>query len=114
MILLPGSPAVCLFGYEMLASRAVRRMGGRDPSLPHGSRVMRTGRKIVSAIGMTEICPVRCAAPDVVEPPPSFGEARLMSAITSGGFVIVPETSEGYAQGALVTVYLYEGSCIRG
>jgi molybdopterin molybdotransferase len=108
VILLPGSPAACLFSYEMLAGRAVRLMGGRDPALPYGSRAMRTGRKIVSAIGMTEICPVRCAVPDVVEPLPSLGEAELMSAITADGFVIVPEASEGYPQGASVTVYLYD------
>jgi molybdopterin molybdotransferase len=114
VILLPGSPAACLFSYEMLAGRAMRRMGGRDPALPHGSRVMRMGRKVVSAIGMTEICPVRCAAPGVVEPLPSFGEAGLMSAITADGFVIVPEASEGYPQGASVTVHLYNLGLIGG
>ena len=112
VILLPGSPAECLWGYELLAGRAVRRMGGHDPVLPYGSRVMRTGRKIVSVIGMTEICPVRCAAPEIVEPLPSFGEIGLMAAVAADGFVIVPETSEGYAQGAPVSVYLYEESCI--
>ena len=88
-------------------------MGGYDPALPYGSRVMRTGRKIVSAIGMTEICPVRCAAPDIVEPLPSFAEIGLMAAVAADGFVIVPEKSEGYAQGSPVSVYLYEESCIR-
>jgi molybdopterin molybdotransferase len=114
VILLPGSPAACLWSYEMLAGRAVRRMGGRDPALPYNSRTMRTGRKIVSAIGMTEICPVRCPAPDIVEPLPSFGETGLMSAIVADGFVIVPEASEGYAQGASVTVYLCEDAARRG
>jgi molybdopterin molybdotransferase len=114
VILLPGSPAGCLFSYELLAGRAVRRMGGRDPALPYRSRTMRTGRKIVSAIGMTEVCTVRYAATSVVEPLPSLAETGLMSAITADGFVIVPEGSEGYPQGASVTVYLYEGSTIGG
>jgi molybdopterin molybdotransferase len=114
VVLLPGSPVECLFGYEMLAGRIVRRMGGRDPALPYGSRNMRTSQKIVSAIGLTEICPVRCAALDLAEPLPSFGEAGLMSAIAGEGFVIVPEGSEGYAQGASVAVYLYEGNRIGG
>jgi molybdopterin molybdotransferase len=114
VILLPGSPAACLFSYEMFAGRAVRLMGARDPALPYGSRAMRTGRKIVSAIGMTEIFPVRCTAPGVVEPLPSLGEAGLMSAITAAGFVIVPEASEGYPQSASVTVYLYDVSLIGG
>ena len=81
---------------------------------PDGSQTMRAGQKIVSAIGMTEICPVRCASPDIVEPLPSFWETGLMSAVTADGFVVVPEVSEGYPAGASVTVYLYERSIIRG
>jgi molybdopterin molybdotransferase len=114
VILLPGSPASCFLCYEMLAGRAVRRLGGRDPTLPYRSRVIHTARKFVSAIGVTEICPVRCVAPDIAEPLPSFGEIGLMAAVAADGFVIVPEGSEGYPQGAPVTVYLYEGSCIGG
>jgi molybdopterin molybdotransferase len=114
VILLPGSPTACLFGYEMLAGPAVRRMGGRNSALPYGTLAFRTGRKIISAIGMTEFVPVRCAVPGIVEPLPSFAEAGLMSAIAADGFVIVPEASEGHAQNASVTVYLYEGSCIAG
>jgi molybdopterin molybdotransferase len=108
VVLLPGSPAACLFGYEMLAGRVVRCLGGRDSRLPYRSRVMRMARKIVSTIGITEICPVRCAGTDVVEPLPSFGETGLMAAVAADGFVIVPEATEGYPQGASVMVYLYE------
>jgi molybdopterin molybdotransferase len=114
VMLLPGSPAACLFSYEMLAGRAVRHLGGRSPALPYRSRVMRTTRKIVSAIGMTEICPISCSGRDMAEPLPSFGEAGLMAVVAADGFVIVPEPSEGYPQGASVTVYLYEGSRIGG
>jgi molybdopterin molybdotransferase len=114
VMLLPGSPAACLFSYEMLAGRAVRRLGGRDPALPYRSRVMRTARKIVSAIGITEICPVICSGRDMAEPLPSFGETGLMAAVAADGFVIVPEASEGHPRGASVTVYLYERSCIGG
>ena len=112
--LLPGAPAACLFGYEMLAGRAVRRLGGRNPNLPHRARLMHTARKLVSAIGMTEIVPVRCLERDIVESLPSFGEIGLMAAVSADGFVIVPEASEGHPEGALVTVYLYEGRCIDG
>jgi molybdopterin molybdotransferase len=112
VILLPGSPAACFCAYEMLAGRAIRRLGGHDPATPYRPRVMRTARKIVSAIGMTEICPVRCTASDVVEPLPSFSEIGLMAAVAADGFVIVPEVREGYPQDAPVNVYLYEGSCI--
>jgi molybdopterin molybdotransferase len=112
--LLPGSPAACLFSYEMLAGRAVRGLGGRNPALPYPSRVMRTAHKIVSAIGVTEICPVSCSGRDMAEPLPSFGEVGLMAVVAADGFVTVPEASEGYPQGASVIVYLYETGCIDG
>jgi molybdopterin molybdotransferase len=70
---------------------------------------MRTARKLISAIGMTEIVPVRCSAREIVEPLPSFSEIGLMAAVAADGFVIVPEASEGHPEGARVTVYLYEG-----
>jgi molybdopterin molybdotransferase len=114
VMLLPGSPAACLFSYEMLAGRAVRRLGGRSTALPYRSRAMRTTRKIVSAIGITEIRPVRCFGSDMAEPLPSFAETGLMAAVAADGFVIVPEASEGYPQGAPVTVYLYEKGCTGG
>jgi molybdopterin molybdotransferase len=58
VVLLPGAPAACLWSYELFAGRAIRRLGGRGAELPYRSREMITARKIVSAIGMTEICPV--------------------------------------------------------
>jgi molybdopterin molybdotransferase len=108
VVLLPGAPAACLWSYELFAGRAIRCLGGRGPELPYRSREMMTARKIVSALGMTEICPVRCSAGDTVEPLPSFAETGLMAAVGADGFVIVPQGSEGYPQGARVTVYLYE------
>jgi molybdopterin molybdotransferase len=109
VVLLPGAPAACLWSYELFAGRAIRRLGGRGPELPYRWREMITARKIVSALGMTEICPVRCGASDTVEPMASFAETGLMAAVGADGFVIVPEGSEGHPQGARVTVYLYEG-----
>jgi len=109
VILLPGTPAASLFGYELIAGRAIRRLGGRDQALPYRSRSMITDRKIVSSIGMTEICPVRCTGDNAIEPLPSFAEVGMMAAATADGFVIVPQASEGYPPGARVTVYLYDG-----
>jgi molybdopterin molybdotransferase len=109
VVLLPGAPAACLWSYELFAGRAIRRLGGRGPGFPYRSREMITARKIVSALGMTEICPVRYGVGDSVEPVPSFVETGLMAAVDADGFVIVPQGSEGYPQGARVTVYLYEG-----
>ena len=108
VVLLPGSPPACLWCYELFAGRAIRRLGGRDPRLPYRSCMMTTSRKIVSSIGMTEICPVRCRLAGSAEPIASFAEIGLMAAVNADGFVIVPETSEGYPSGASVNVYLYD------
>jgi molybdopterin biosynthesis enzyme len=67
-------------------------------------------RKIVSEVGMTDVCPVRCLdGGDTAEPVGSLAEWGLVAAVEADGFVIVPEASEGYAQGARVTVHLYPG-----
>lgn len=60
-----------LTAYELFAGRAIRRLAGRDPQLPYRSREMTTARKVVSTIGLTEICPVRCRVNDTVEPLPA-------------------------------------------
>ena len=109
VFLLPGAPAACLWAYELFAGRAIRRLGGRNPALPFRSTEMLTNRKIVSRIGVTEICPVRCRDNRSVEPIASFAEAGLMSASRADGFVIIPEGSEGFPEGAAVTVYLQQG-----
>jgi molybdopterin molybdotransferase len=108
VMLLPGAPAACLWSYELFAGRAIRRLGGIGADLPYRSREMIMARKIVSTLGMTEICPVRFGANDTVEPLPSFAEIGLMAAAGAHGFVIVAQGSEGYQQGARVSVYLYD------
>ena len=70
--------------------------------------MMTTARKIVSAIGMTEIVPVSRRPGDTIEPIAPFSEIGLMAAASADGFVIIPETSEGYPPGASVNVYLYD------
>jgi molybdopterin molybdotransferase len=107
-ILLPGAPAACLWTYEMFAGRAIRRMAGRDPRLPFRRRPMTTARKIVSAVGLTEICAVRYRPDGAVEPTASFAETGLKAAVEADGFVIVSETSEGHPAGSVVDVYLYD------
>jgi molybdopterin molybdotransferase len=110
VLLLPGTPAACLWAYELIAGRAIRRLAGGNPELPFAVREMGLRRKIVSEIGMTDICPVRCLdGGDTVEPLGSFAERGLVAAVEADGFVIVPEASEGYAQGARLMVHLYPG-----
>jgi molybdopterin molybdotransferase len=107
-ILLPGAPAACLWNYELFVGRAVRRLGGCDPDLPYRSSSAITARKIVSSVGITEICAIRRLGDGRIEPVASFAEAGLMAAIEADGFVIVPAASEGYPAGATVTAYFYQ------
>ena len=107
LFLLPPTPVACYWAYEFFAGRAVRRLGGRDPAFPFRSREMTAARKIVSEIGMTEVCPVRCADAGTVEPVASFAEAGLRAITDADGFVVIPEGREGYQKGAVLTVYLY-------
>ncbi|HEX5958671.1 MAG TPA: molybdopterin molybdotransferase MoeA, partial [Hyphomicrobiaceae bacterium] len=107
VFLLPGAPAACLWAYELLAGRAVRRLAGRAPELPYVRQALRVARKIVSEVGTVDVCPVRRTGdPEVVEPMAPFAEAGLAAAAHADGFILVPEGSEGYPQGATVTVYL--------
>ena len=108
VVLLPDAPAACLWSYELFAGRAIRRLGGRGAEIPYRSREMITACKIVSSLGMVEICPVRVGLDDAVVPLPSFEEVGLKAAVNGDGFLIVPQSSEGYPQGARVTVYLYQ------
>jgi len=110
VLLLPGAPAACLWAYELLAGRAVRRRAGGDPALPFRQREMTTARKIVSAIGMTEIFPVRCLSDDRVEPIAPVAAAGTAAAARADGFVIISEGSEGVPAGAVVAVHLYAAS----
>jgi molybdopterin molybdotransferase len=107
VFLLPGPTAACLWAYELLAGRAIRRLAGLGPGLPFPARALRAGRKIVSEIGMLEVCPVQCTPDGEAVPIASYAEAGLAAAVQSDGFVLVPEASEGYPQGAPVTVYLH-------
>jgi molybdopterin molybdotransferase len=109
VVLLPGASAACLWSYELIAARVIRRLGGHEPKLPFACRKMTTARKLVSEIGTLEVHPVRCVNAGTVEPIASFFEAGLTPAARGDGFVLVPESSEGYPQGAAVDVYLYDG-----
>ena len=64
------------------------------------------GRKIVSAVGLVEICQVRLVA-GRVEPLGVAEFGGLPSAAGADGFVVIPAALEGYAPGARVTVHTY-------
>lgn len=109
VVLLPGTPIACLWSYEFFAGRALRRLGSRSPMPPFRQCKMTITRKLVSAIGLAEVFPVRFRDGLEAEPIASFGETGMVAASRADGFVIVPEGSEGVSPGAQVTVYLRAG-----
>ena len=112
LFLLPGSPTACLWAYEMLAGRVVRRLAGRNPELPYAARDCVTAGKIVSSIGFLEVWPVRfVAGRDRIEAvsaaAPDASRGLFPTIAEADGFVLVPEASEGLPPGARARVYLY-------
>ncbi len=106
VILLPGDPLACLFAYELLAGRFVRRLAGLLPGLPHATRDAALTRKLVSVVGFVDVCQVRLVDGGV-EPLGVAEYGGLASAARADGFVIVPADLEGYPPGARVTVHVY-------
>jgi molybdopterin molybdotransferase len=85
----------------------LRRLGGREPQLPHAVREVELGRKLVSAVGLVDFVQVALVA-GRAEPQGSPESGGLFSAVCADGFVLVPAASEGYAPGARVGIHLYE------
>jgi molybdopterin molybdotransferase len=107
--LLPSLPAACFWSYELVAGRAIRCKGGRDPGLPFVPRRFRTTRKIASALGMTEVVPVRidAADPGAIVPCPNGPTPRLRNAASADGFALIPAASEGLPPGSELEVWLF-------
>lgn len=106
VVLLPGNPVSCLCAYDFFAGRVIRRLGGRSAEWPY-RRVARTLlRKLTSVVGRVDYARVRLVE-GKVQPMAVGGASILSSATRADGFVVVPEDSEGYAEGSEVEVYLY-------
>ncbi len=106
VLLLPGAPHACLAIYDLLAARAVRRLAGVQLAGPYGSIEKTLGRKAVSAVGFTDVIQVRVDAAHATPLGPADA-GTLASAVRADGFIIVPETSEGFPAGATVRVHIY-------
>jgi len=84
-----------LIGRHLTAKLAGGTVDDRPAMLP-------LKRKATSAIGMTELIPVRCAG-GVAEPLAS-GYLSLAALARSDGWIVVPADSEGFPAGTQVTV----------
>jgi molybdopterin molybdotransferase len=109
VLLLPGDPLDCWSAYEMFAGRLLRRLAGRYRELPYPVREAEVGRKIVSAIGITDLYRVSLVD-GRAEAIGSAESGGLASAVRADGFVVVPAPLEGYAPGVRVPVHLYRAA----
>jgi molybdopterin molybdotransferase len=107
VLLLPGSPLGCLCAYDLIAARLIRRLAGLSEPLPYRRIELTLARKLVSRIGQLELARMRINA-DAAEPLAVVDDRLLASSVQADGFVLLPENSEGYAEGSPVTVYLYD------
>jgi molybdopterin molybdotransferase len=98
-----------LCAYDFFAGRAIRLRGGRASDWPYPRLTATVERKIVSAIGRVDYCRVLLNDGRVV-PLSTSGASILTSTTRADGFVIVSASSEGYAVGATVEVFLYDSS----
>lgn len=106
VFLLPGNPVSCLCAYDFFAGRAIRVLGGQAADWPYLSRPIQLARKIVSQIGRVDYCRVRVTEAGC-EPIAISGASILSSTTRADGFVVVPASSEGWPDGATVTVFHY-------
>ncbi len=107
VILLPGNPVSCLCAYDFFAGRAIRTLAGLNPDWPYRTKRLRLKRKLISAIGRLDYARVQLDG-DQVEPL-AIGRASVLSSTTrADGFVIIPDDSEGFAEGTEVDVLLYD------
>lgn len=110
VLLLPGGPLACFVAYDVLAARLIRRLAGLSSALPYASARFPLARKIVSAIGLTEVVPVAIAEGRAT--PLARTEGVELAAVSgAAGFVIVPAAFEGHAPGESVVVHLYSPPC---
>jgi molybdopterin molybdotransferase len=107
VLLLPGDPLACLCAYDLLAGRLIRGLGGASPEMPYNTREIEIGRKIVSNVGVVDLCRLRLVD-GRAEPVGTAESGGLVSATRADGFALVPETLEGYAPGSSVTMYCYD------
>ncbi len=105
-LLLPGAPHACLAIYDLLAARAVRRMAGRQPLEPYPSMERVLERKVVSTVGFTDVIQVNITRTHAI-PLGTADASTLATLVQADGFMVVPETSEGFPPGASVRVHIY-------
>ncbi len=107
VFLLPGNPVSCLCAYDFFAGRAIRALGGLPSTWPYRKAQYPLRRKLVSTVGRLDYARVKLIDGQA-EPLAISGASMLSSTTRADGFVVIDDDLEGYADGAEVTVHLYD------
>jgi molybdopterin molybdotransferase len=107
VFLLPGNPVSCLCAYDFFAGRLIRQLAGQSANWPYRCRKLPLNRKLVSVAGRVDYARVRITSENA-EVLAVSGASVLSSTTQSDGFVVVPADSEGFPEGTVVDVWLYD------
>ena len=107
VFLLPGNPVSCLSAYDCFVGLALRRLGGLSEEWPYRKTKLPLRSKIASQIGRIEY--VRLQIQEGKAEPIASGGASILSSTTrADGFLLTQESSEGFAEGEEVELWLYD------
>jgi len=107
VMLLPGNPVACLWGYDLFAGRAVRCLGGRTVDWPYTKVSVPLVGDLKSPAGRLDYIRVTLHGGQA-RPVTSSGASVLSSTTRADGFVVMPTEVEHYATSDQVEVFLYD------
>jgi molybdopterin molybdotransferase len=110
VLMLPGYPVACIVNAVQFLRPVLKRVGGY-PLPEHPTVEARLSRKIASEPGVRTFARVSLAVEDgerVATPTRASGSGVLSSVALADGWVVVPEGTEGYDEGATVNVEDWE------
>ncbi|MCP4298382.1 MAG: molybdopterin molybdotransferase MoeA [Proteobacteria bacterium] len=107
VFLLPGNPVSCLSAYDFFVARALRNIGDRGSNWTYQKRSYPLVDRISSPAGRLDYVRVRLDN-EKVHLIATGGASILSSTTKADGFVIVNESSEGFGEGEMVDVWLYD------
>ncbi len=109
VFLLPGNPVSCLCAYDFFAGPLIRALQGMEARPPYRARTFRLARRVASMLGRFDYVRVETGGSTGEVLPIAASGASLLSTTTRAlGYLVVPEDSEGLAEGAEVEVFLYD------
>lgn len=112
VFLLPGNPVACLWGYDLFAGRAIRRLGGKSSEWPYRKIPACLSSGIKSPTGRLDYVRIKYVHRKLedkqVEPLARSGASVLSSTTRAAGFIIIPAESPGLDAGSEVDVFLYD------